>query len=573
MNDPGPASVGPALPADVPAAKATVVGQGHEPGCLACGSAIASSVPGYLDPGINPGAEGEPDWAEQVAAAQYGYRESEYLQKIFPAQALTAMCEQCLVNAANGDRLADDHATRERVTAQLRRLAALVGNVPTHAGWRTEVFRSEDLDPVDVPELVRLVGEIPTNPGIYTMYDSWVEALAGAGLLPGWTRRTTRGVVTLAADGHKCSSYGERLIDDWLAANGVPHTRDPHYPGSGMRGDFAVGDIIIEYWGLAGDAAYDAKSQIKREVAAAHRIDLLELFPADLATWDRSQEWVAQRLGMPPEPPGGRPQAPPIVDRVQVERPDRTTTCPIPSVSVPEPPHLHSGTAPSGELELLSAWRPDPFGAGAWRVHDGHAWTRRVQREDGIKIVHTPTVRREVSAQAANKVRTPKGLDQLHRTVHKMLEPDRGRDRPVPVRGKALELAYAWVDEHENHVAEQVRQYEAMLAAQDPDDPWAVKDSGWRATPKGQSYFYASWIFDRAQRRGAETAVHMLRARSTKHPFRDGEPVVDDASTNSWAKRLRDLIRHGHHPDDVDAGLAIMDPIPSADGRMLDLVT
>jgi hypothetical protein len=50
-----------------------------------------------------------------------------------------------------------------------------------------------------------------------------------------------------------------------------------------MRADFKVGSTLVEYFGLAGDANYDAKIELKRSMAAKHRFTITEVYPADLA--------------------------------------------------------------------------------------------------------------------------------------------------------------------------------------------------------------------------------------------------------------------------------------------------
>jgi hypothetical protein len=49
-----------------------------------------------------------------------------------------------------------------------------------------------------------------------------------------------------------------------------------------MRGDFLAGDIVIEYAGLDGEEAYDAKMAIKQQLATEHGLKLVIIRPQDI---------------------------------------------------------------------------------------------------------------------------------------------------------------------------------------------------------------------------------------------------------------------------------------------------
>lgn len=83
------------------------------------------------------------------------------------------------------------------------------------------------------------------------------------------------------ADGHQARSREERVVDDWLSAHGIPHEHDPKLKG--MRPDWRVGAVYIEYWGLAGQQGYEARRAQKLALYRARRLRLVELHPEDLA--------------------------------------------------------------------------------------------------------------------------------------------------------------------------------------------------------------------------------------------------------------------------------------------------
>ena len=82
------------------------------------------------------------------------------------------------------------------------------------------------------------------------------------------------------ADGHKVRSEEERLVDDWLHAQGIPHETEPKLKG--MRPDWRVGDVYVEYWGMAGQQGYEARRTEKLALYRDRGLRLVELFPDDL---------------------------------------------------------------------------------------------------------------------------------------------------------------------------------------------------------------------------------------------------------------------------------------------------
>lgn len=151
--------------------------------------------------------------------------------------------------------------------------------------------------PVEVQAELLALGETrPAVQCIKSKYGSHLAALIDARVLPEGTRRTSRGTQCIAEDGHVCLSLGEKMIDDWLSQHGIPHTREPHYPNSPLRADFKVGDALIEYFGLAGDPEYDAKTVRKRILARREGVQLIEIYPEDVANFARCEELLTEAL-------------------------------------------------------------------------------------------------------------------------------------------------------------------------------------------------------------------------------------------------------------------------------------
>lgn len=133
-------------------------------------------------------------------------------------------------------------------------------------------------------ELLHLLKNKPSVKRVKGTFGSWLKALIEAGVLADGTRETPRGTQTIALDGHTCLSLGEKTIDDYLYRRGIVHLREPKYPQSNYRADFQVGEVFIEYFGLAGESAYDLRAKEKMRLCKEQGIKLIALYPKDLIT-------------------------------------------------------------------------------------------------------------------------------------------------------------------------------------------------------------------------------------------------------------------------------------------------
>jgi hypothetical protein len=135
--------------------------------------------------------------------------------------------------------------------------------------------------------LLTLLKDKPTIGRVKLVLGSWLNALIRAEILEDGTRKTSRGIQSIAKDGHVCLSLGEKTIDDYLHIHGIHHKKEPHYPEGNYRGDFEVGTAFIEYFGLTGDPEYDAKTKKKIRLCEKHNITLVALYPEDLISQER----------------------------------------------------------------------------------------------------------------------------------------------------------------------------------------------------------------------------------------------------------------------------------------------
>ncbi len=426
-------------------------------------------------------------------------------EQAIPAQLFESVCDWCLRAAAGGDRLANDDFTVEGFVAQVQRMASLVGELPLHAGWRREIFLRE-LPLESLREVIAIAADIPTNPKIQREFGTWADALRVAGVYGPDTRSNSFGIQSRASDGHLCHSLGERLIDDWLTVNDIPHGREPYYPGSSHRGDFLVGDIVIEFFGLAGIDEYDAIIAEKRRIAATEGLVVIDLYQRDINDWEETMCALAARLG--------------------IDNPILAPT-PIPSQGAPEGEayiRLAQRRAPVRHPLRDDCWLDDPLGVEHHRYFDGRGWTRHVVTRDGHQRSHTPTVRLPVRDELwqifADEDRSER-LRERATNLPKMSGPDR------------LEFLYAWMDAAENHAAQLITDIRAM-----GEEPWSP------IRPWREPYVLARDLFDTPNQRSEQLAVVARESEARGVP-------------QDFERRLRRL---GHTPDEIAAGLAIADP-------------
>lgn len=199
-------------------------------------------------------------------------------------------CAPCLSEPIFGDGSKD--ASRENILQYLRDIAKAAERVPHQGfgGFKTDLLGLSFEARVQTLKLLRAK---PSNKRVKQVFGSWLHALVEAGVLSDGSRKTARGIQTLARDGHLCLSLAERTIDDLLYSLGIGHDKEPRYPEGGFRADFLVRGVFIEYFGLAGNAEYDARRAEKARICYRHGVELIELFPSDLASLPRLRSKLA----------------------------------------------------------------------------------------------------------------------------------------------------------------------------------------------------------------------------------------------------------------------------------------
>ena len=196
-------------------------------------------------------------------------------------------CAPCLSSALFSE--GDNDASAESILKYLRDLADLIERVPPQDFGKGK----DDLIDLGTEKRLALLNLLKTKPAVSrvkALFGSWFKALIEAGVLENGTRKTSRGIQCVAKDGHVCLSLGEKTIDDFLYAHGIPHEKEPRYPEGNYRADFRVGSTFIEYFGLAGDPDYDTKIREKTRLCKKWGITLIAVYPRDLVSRTRLEK-------------------------------------------------------------------------------------------------------------------------------------------------------------------------------------------------------------------------------------------------------------------------------------------
>lgn len=136
------------------------------------------------------------------------------------------------------DDILEARISQEEMLGQVAALATALESVPT-----ATFIRHPDLATFTEETQIAVVKILLAMPpyGLYVRtFGSWLRALVLAGVLEDGTQRTSRGIRCIANDGHECYSLAEKIIDDWLSSQGIPHEKEPQYPYDSQLNPFAM---------------------------------------------------------------------------------------------------------------------------------------------------------------------------------------------------------------------------------------------------------------------------------------------------------------------------------------------
>lgn len=124
---------------------------------------------------------------------------------------------------------------------------------------------------------------LPWHETAKKLFGSWAHLLEEAQLLE-HQQRGRGGHRSFASDGHLCLSMGERAICEFLTRKSISHTKEPLYPQddklnphSGLRGDFLVGSIFIEFAGMMDNKEYAGRMNQKKKLAKIKKIPWIKI--------------------------------------------------------------------------------------------------------------------------------------------------------------------------------------------------------------------------------------------------------------------------------------------------------
>ncbi len=190
------------------------------------------------------------------------------------------ICPRCVQSAICGGPRTDDP---ENHLETFKSIADLLGVVPDKTG-----FVYDEAETLEVAiEVTRLMHQLPPFQSLAKRHGSWFGLLVASGVLPQGTRRTRYGVMVKARDGHDCLSLAEKTIDDLLFSHGIPHDKEPRYPGANYRADWKVAigptEVYIELFGLDGEPSYAKRKREKLAYAKKAGMTVVALERKDLA--------------------------------------------------------------------------------------------------------------------------------------------------------------------------------------------------------------------------------------------------------------------------------------------------
>lgn len=151
----------------------------------------------------------------------------------------------------------------------------------------------------------KMRGRIPTKkekPGLargaQAIFGTWNKAIEAAGFEPNPVLFSKK---FIAQDGHKCDSFAEKIIDEWLYERKIKHERNVPYPENrSLSADFFVRNNFIEYFGLSGVInEYDRLIKKKRKLCKKYKLALIEIYPKDLFPVNRLAQIINSNLKHP----------------------------------------------------------------------------------------------------------------------------------------------------------------------------------------------------------------------------------------------------------------------------------
>lgn len=198
----------------------------------------------------------------------------------------TFICRRCVQDVSDGLPVWDESSWQQTAAWGLDALDEELDGLAQPPGR----FSMQRVSPEEVRRaVVRMVALQGSAP--------WLERVAGK--LGGV--RTSRGMVSIADDGHLCRSAFERTVDDFMHRNGIHHEVEPSYPFDSelnanlkLKADWKLEDgTLVEAFGMMSSGDYSQRVQRKRVLAERYSLKVLEIFPEDVGALSSIlAEWI-----------------------------------------------------------------------------------------------------------------------------------------------------------------------------------------------------------------------------------------------------------------------------------------
>jgi hypothetical protein len=163
----------------------------------------------------------------------------------------------------------------------------------------SELFRS-GIDTEELTIALKVSSLLPWKDSVSQLFGSWAHLLESADLLSA-RQRGRGGHQSIASDGHHCLSLGERAICEFLTKNKITHSKEPIYPhhvkfnpNGLLRGDFLVGDTIIEFAGMMSNKEYAERMATKQKLAKASGLSWLKLEASSLSDLEKMLQAIIE---------------------------------------------------------------------------------------------------------------------------------------------------------------------------------------------------------------------------------------------------------------------------------------
>jgi hypothetical protein len=222
----------------------------------------------------------------------YPQSNREWVNRVPPV-----FCEICLTMGFSASTDFNKHlgfSPEERKSNYVKGTVAYAeyfGFIPPSDYQKRKVIQQLYKSGIPILELtfaIKVSSLLPWSDTAKKLFGSWAHLLEEAGLLT-QSQRGRGGHRSIASDGHLCLSMGERAICEFLTKNGITHEREPMYPfdevfnpNGLLRGDFLIGDLVIEFAGMMSNPDYAERMKTKEKLAKARKIPWLKLETSSL---------------------------------------------------------------------------------------------------------------------------------------------------------------------------------------------------------------------------------------------------------------------------------------------------